>query len=189
MTVTPSSSPVMRRFLITVTRAKTLQDSWDSNNLQPHDRWCEEPGEDPMAGRIELTPMGTGVTRCDDVYFQDLIQPCARSQNIGWCPEVPPSFVWKKPGFKSPISENRTSYWYNWYYWNGDRLAKVNEVAASPVVDDMPYGPDYVDLPHPNGLNVVYADGHAKFFRDSDRELPARKGGNWWDLVHQGDGQ
>ena len=60
MTVTPSSSPVMRRFLITVTRAKTLQDSWDSNNLQPHDRWCEEPGEDPMAGRIKLTPMGTG---------------------------------------------------------------------------------------------------------------------------------
>jgi prepilin-type N-terminal cleavage/methylation domain-containing protein/prepilin-type processing-associated H-X9-DG protein len=129
------------------------------------------------------------VTRCDDVYFQDLIQPYAKSQNIGWCPVVSPNWVWKSAGFKSSMIENRTSYWYNWYYWNGDRLAKVNEVAASPVVDDMPYGPDYVDLPHPNGINVVYADGHAKFFRDSDRELPARKGGNWWDLVHQGDGQ
>src|SRR5260370_29755238 len=26
------------------------------------------------------------VTRCDDVYFQDLIQPYAKSQNIGWRP-------------------------------------------------------------------------------------------------------
>jgi prepilin-type processing-associated H-X9-DG protein len=57
------------------------------------------------------------------------------------------------------------------------------------VADDMPYGPDYVDLPHPNGINVVYADGHAKFFHDSNLELPAQKGGSWWDLVHQGDGQ
>jgi prepilin-type N-terminal cleavage/methylation domain-containing protein/prepilin-type processing-associated H-X9-DG protein len=140
-------------------------------------------------GAYKKAPLGTGVTRCDDVYFQDLIQPYARNQNFGWCPNVSPSFVWKKPGFKSPISENRTSYWYNWYYWNAASLAKVNQVAASPIVIDMPYGPDYVDLPHPNGINVVYADGHAKFFHDSDRELPARKGGNWWDLVHQGDGQ
>jgi prepilin-type N-terminal cleavage/methylation domain-containing protein/prepilin-type processing-associated H-X9-DG protein len=129
------------------------------------------------------------MTRCDDVYFQDLVQPYAKNQNIGWCPSVSPNWVWKSAGFKSPMSENRTSYWYNWYYWNGDRLAKVNQVAASPVADDMPYGPDYADLPHSNGINVIYADGHAKFFRDSDLELPARKGGNWWDLVHQGDGQ
>jgi prepilin-type N-terminal cleavage/methylation domain-containing protein/prepilin-type processing-associated H-X9-DG protein len=107
---------------------------------------------------------GTGVTRC-------------------------PAWVWKSAGFKSAMSANRTSYWYNWYYWNGARLAKVNQVSASPVAIDMPYGPDYVDLPHPDGIDVVYADGHAKFFRSSNRELPAEKGGNWWDLVHQGDGQ
>src|SRR5712692_8437838 len=44
-------------------------------------------------GAYKSAPLGTGVTRCDDLYFQDLIQPYARNQNIGWCPEVPPSFV------------------------------------------------------------------------------------------------
>jgi prepilin-type N-terminal cleavage/methylation domain-containing protein/prepilin-type processing-associated H-X9-DG protein len=134
---------------------------------------------------------GKGITRCDDVYFQDLIRPYARNDAFAWCPDVPPSFVWSRVPFtfKIPFSENRTSYWYNWYYWDGERLARVNKVAESPIAIDMPYGPDYQDLPHSNGLNVAYADGHAKYFRSSDKELPFRKGGNWWDLVHQGDGQ
>jgi len=132
---------------------------------------------------------GKGITRCDDVYFQDLIRPYAKNEGFAWCPDVPPTFVWTRVPFKYPMSENRTSYWYNWYYWDGQPLAKVNNVAASPIVDDIPYGPDYQDLPHSNGIDVAYADGHAKFFRSSDKELPARKGGNWWDLVHQADGQ
>ena len=184
-------------------RAKARQATCLSNQKQIGLAWTmyaqdyDETSPNPVfIGRYWVKDFGgcgaykaTGVTRCDDLYFQDLIQPYAKNQNIGWCPEVPPTFIWKKPGFKSPISENRTSYWYNWYYWNGARLAKVNLVAASPIAIDMPYGPDYVDLPHPNGINVVYADGHAKFFRDSDKDLPARKGGTWWDLVHEADGQ
>ena len=140
-------------------------------------------------GAYKRAPHNTSVTRCDDMYFQDLIRPYAKNDAFAWCPNVSPDFVWRKPGFKSPIRENRTSYWYNWYYWNGQSLAKVNKVADSPIAIDMPYGPDYVDLPHPNGINVAYADGHAKFFHSTDRELPARKGGDWWDLVHEADGQ
>jgi prepilin-type N-terminal cleavage/methylation domain-containing protein/prepilin-type processing-associated H-X9-DG protein len=184
-------------------RAKARQATCLSNEKQLGLAWVmyaqdyDETSPNPVfIGRLWIKDFGgcgaykgTGVTRCDDLYFQDLIQPYARSQNIGWCPNVSPNFIWKSVPFKSPMSENRTSYWYNWYYWNGARLAKVNQVAASPVVIDMPYGPNYVDLPHPNGINVAYADGHAHFFRSSDRELPAQKGGNWWDLVHQADGQ
>ena len=66
---------------------------------------------------------------------------------------------------------------------------EVNQVAASPISVDMPYGPDYKDLPHQDGLVVIYADGHSKFARSSDKELTARKGGTWWDLVHEADGQ
>jgi prepilin-type N-terminal cleavage/methylation domain-containing protein/prepilin-type processing-associated H-X9-DG protein len=131
---------------------------------------------------------GTKITRCDDLYFQDLIRPYAKNDGFAYCPDVSPTFVWNGV-FKLPMSENRTSYWYNWYYWNGQPLAKVNNVSASPIIDDMPYGPDYKDLPHSNGIDVAYADGHAKFFRSSDRDLPSHKGGNWWDLVHQADGQ
>jgi prepilin-type processing-associated H-X9-DG protein len=64
----------------------------------------------------------------------------------------------------------------------------VNKVSASPVLVDMPYGPDYDILPHNLGVHVGYADGHAKFFRVTDKELPARKG-MWFDHVHQADGQ
>jgi prepilin-type N-terminal cleavage/methylation domain-containing protein len=130
-----------------------------------------------------------GIKRCDDMFFQDLIQPYAKNEGIGWCPQVSQDFVWKSAGFKSPIRVNRTSYWYNWYYWNGQPLAKVNQVSASPISVDMPYGPDYKDLPHQDGLVVIYADGHSKFARSSDKELTARKGGTWWDLVHEADGQ
>jgi len=130
-----------------------------------------------------------GLKRCDDMFFQDLIRPYAKNEGIAWCPQVSPDFVWKSAGFKLPISENRTSYWYNWYCWNGQPLAKVNKVSDSPISCDMPYGPDCADLPHQDGIDVIYADGHSKFFRSSDRELPSRKGGNWWDLVHQADGQ
>jgi prepilin-type N-terminal cleavage/methylation domain-containing protein/prepilin-type processing-associated H-X9-DG protein len=132
-------------------------------------------------------PFGKPVRRCDDMYFQDLIRPYAKNEDFAYCPSVGKNYIWKGV-FTKPLTENRTSYWYNWYYWDGESLAKVNKVAESPVAIDMPYGPDYSFLPHSNGINVVYADGHAKYFRSTDRELPNRKG-DWWDLVHQADGQ
>jgi prepilin-type N-terminal cleavage/methylation domain-containing protein len=114
-------------------RAKARQATCLSNEKQLGLAWVmyaqdyDETSPNPVfIGRLWIKDFGgcgayksTGVTRCDDVYFQDLIQPYARSQNIGWCPNVSPNFIWKSVPFKSPMSENRTSYWYNWYYWNG----------------------------------------------------------------------
>jgi prepilin-type processing-associated H-X9-DG protein len=84
--------------------------------------------------------------------------------------------------------QNRTSYWYNWFYWNAAPLAKANKIADSPIAIDMPYGPNYNHLPHNEGVNVSYADGHAKFRRSSEKELPER-GGTWLDHVIQANGQ
>jgi prepilin-type N-terminal cleavage/methylation domain-containing protein/prepilin-type processing-associated H-X9-DG protein len=183
-------------------RAKARQATCLSNQKQIALAWVmyaqdyDETSANPVfIGRYWVKDFGgcaayksTGVTRCDDLYFQDLIQPYMKGHGTAWCPNVSPDYIWKKPGFRSPIRENRTTYWYNWYYWNGQPLAKVNKVADSPITVDMPYGPEYVDLPHNDGLIVAYADGHAKYSRSTDRELTSKKG-QWWDLVHQADGQ
>jgi prepilin-type processing-associated H-X9-DG protein len=61
-------------------------------------------------------------------------------------------------------------------------------VSDSPINIDMPYGPDYDILPHSLGVNVAYADGHARYRRLSDKDLPDRKG-QWVDHVIEKDGQ
>jgi len=153
---------------------------------QDYDETSPNPA---FLGRLWVLQKYQKPSRPDDMYFQDLIRPYAKNDDFAFCPSVGKNFIWKSVPFTHTMAENQTSYWYNWYYWNGQPLAKVNQVSASPITIDMPYGPDYKDLPHSNGLNVAYADGHAKYMRSSDRELPTKKGGNWWDLVHQGDGQ
>jgi prepilin-type N-terminal cleavage/methylation domain-containing protein/prepilin-type processing-associated H-X9-DG protein len=134
------------------------------------------------------TPLQSKVIRrCDDIYFQDLIRPYAKNEDFAYCPSTGKSYVWQGV-FKQQFIENRTSYWYNWFYWDGEPLAKVNKIADSPITIDMPYGPTYAHLPHNNGINVAYADGHAKWVRVTDHDLPATSG-NWYDQWHQADGQ
>jgi prepilin-type N-terminal cleavage/methylation domain-containing protein/prepilin-type processing-associated H-X9-DG protein len=182
-------------------RSKARQASCLSNQKQIGLAWTmyaqdyDETSANPQfIGRIwfwtcgSKAPFNKPVRRCDDMFFQDLIRPYARNEDFAYCPSVGKNYVWKGV-FTKPLTENRTSYWYNWYYWDGEPLAKVNKVAESPVAIDMPYGPTFDILPHNNGINVVYADGHAKYFRSTERELPGRRGGDWWDLVHQADGQ
>jgi prepilin-type N-terminal cleavage/methylation domain-containing protein/prepilin-type processing-associated H-X9-DG protein len=176
-------------------RDKARQTTCLSNQKQIGLAWTmyaqdyDETSPNPaFLGRLWILQKYQKPSRPDDMYFQDLIRPYAKNDDFAFCPSVGKNFVWKSVPFTHTMGENQTSYWYNWYYWNGQPLAKVNKVADSPITVDMPYGPNYSDLPHPSGLNVAYADGHAKFFRSTDKELPARKG-NWWDLVHQADGQ
>jgi prepilin-type N-terminal cleavage/methylation domain-containing protein/prepilin-type processing-associated H-X9-DG protein len=162
---------------------KQLGLAW-SMYAQDYDETSPNPG---FLGRIWVLEYRNVPTRKDDVYFQDLLRPYTRNEDVAYCPSTGKNFIWTGI-FKNPLSVNGTSYWYNWFYWNGAPLAKVNKVSASPVCVDMPYGPDYNILPHHLGVNVAYADGHAKFARVTDKELPARKG-QWWDHVHQADGQ
>jgi prepilin-type N-terminal cleavage/methylation domain-containing protein len=150
---------------------------------QDYDETSPNPG---FLGRIWVIE-GASPTRKDDVYFQDLIRPYAKNEDFAYCPSVGKSYVWKGI-FKNPLSANRTSYWYNWFYWNGAPLAKVNKISDSPITIDMPYGPDYSYLPHHLGVDVGYADGHAKFHRTRDMDLPNRKG-RWFDQVIEHDGQ
>jgi prepilin-type N-terminal cleavage/methylation domain-containing protein/prepilin-type processing-associated H-X9-DG protein len=154
---------------------------------QDYDETSPNPG---FLGRIWVKDFGNKPTRTDDIYFQDLIRSYAKNEDFAYCPSVGKDYLWKWKGggFKSTFRVNGTSYWYNWFYWNGAPLAKVNKVSDSPISIDMPYGADYDTLPHNNGVDVSYADGHAKYVRVSDRELTERKG-NWFDQVHQADGQ
>ena len=154
---------------------------------QDYDETSPNPG---FLGRIWVKDFGNKPTRTDDMYFQDLIRPYAKNEDFAYCPSVGKDYLWlwKGGGFKSTLRVNGTSYWYNWFYWNGAPLAKVNKVADSPITIDMPYGADYPTLPHNNGIDVAYADGHAKYVRVNDKELTEHKG-NWFDQVHQADGQ
>lgn len=177
-------------------RGKARQVACLSNQKQIALAWTmyaqdyDETSPNPaFLGRLWVLQKYQKPSRPDDMYFQDLIRPYAKNDDFAFCPAVGKDFVWKSVPFKYSMRDNQTSYWYNWYYWNGQPLAKVNKVSESPITVDMPYGPNYVDLPHNDGLNVAYADGHAKYFRSTDKELPTKKGGNWWDLVHQADGQ
>jgi prepilin-type N-terminal cleavage/methylation domain-containing protein/prepilin-type processing-associated H-X9-DG protein len=185
-------------------RSKARQTSCLSNQKQIALAWqmyaqdYDETSPNPVfIGRIwilEFIKCGTKpvynklVRRCDDMYFQDLIRPYAKNDDFAYCPSTGKNYVWTGV-FKNRLSENRTSYWYNWFYWDGESLAKVNNVAASPITIDMPYGPTFEILPHNNGINVAYADGHAKWVRVTERDLPGRPGGNWFDQQHQADGQ
>ena len=185
-------------------RAKARQASCLSNQKQLGLAWTmyaqdyDETSPNPaFLGKLWILQGWAKPSRPDDMYFQDLIRPYAKNDDFAFCPSVGKGYIWKWKGggFTRPMGENRTTYWYNWYYWNGQSLAKVNQVALSPVTIDMPYGPDYSVLPHQDGINVVYADGHAKFTRVVPSDFPGNlnPSGNkqnlWWDQVHQADGQ
>src|SRR5205809_999569 len=94
-------------------RAKARQASCLSNMKQVGLAWTmyaqdyDETSANPVfIGRIWVqsaggcknqgSPVaGTKITRCDDLYFQDLIRPYAKNEGFAYCPNVPPNFVWK----------------------------------------------------------------------------------------------
>src|SRR5258707_513637 len=122
----------------------------DNDELSPH------PAE---LGRMWVKDFGNKPKRADDMYFPDLIRPYAKNDDFEYSPSIGKDFVWTWTGggFKSSFRVNGTSYWYNYFYWDAAPLAKVNQVALSPICLDMPYGPDYGNLIHQRGIDVVYA--------------------------------
>ena len=140
-------------------RSKARQASCLSNQKQIGLAWTmyaqdyDETSANPQfIGRIwaynkcgMTTPFNLKIRRCDDVYFQDLIRPYAKNEDFAYCPSVGKDYIWRGV-FTKPMTENRTSYWYNWYYWDGASLAKANKVAESPIVIDMPNTPAIAEI-------------------------------------------
>lgn len=166
-----------------VSNCRQLGTAW-TMYTQDYDETACNPA---FLGRLWVVQLGQAPSRPDDMYFQDLVRPYTKNDGITYCPSVRSNGVWSGV-FTQPYSVNGTSYWYNWYMWNGTSLAAVARPAESPILCDMPYGPARSSLPHSEGITVAYADGHAKLWKVTNAELPSA-GGAWWDGVHWQDGR
>jgi prepilin-type N-terminal cleavage/methylation domain-containing protein/prepilin-type processing-associated H-X9-DG protein len=128
---------------------------------------------------------GTQGERKDNVEMPDLLLPYTKNTDIFFCPSVSRDMIWNLwPGTKNTMSFRvaGTSYFYNWLANGGDcpksaglsagkhlqifklSLAQIYAPADAMVVWDMPF---YYrkDVPHSEGENVAFADGHARFLK------------------------
>jgi prepilin-type N-terminal cleavage/methylation domain-containing protein/prepilin-type processing-associated H-X9-DG protein len=129
---------------------------------------------------------GSQGERTDNVEMPDLLQPYAKNADIFFCPSVSRDMIWNiwnnSPKNTMSFRVAGTSYFDNWMAAGGDcpksaglkggqnllifNLASAQVYAPSEamLVWDMPF---YYrkDVPHSEGSNVAYADGHAKFLK------------------------
>jgi prepilin-type N-terminal cleavage/methylation domain-containing protein/prepilin-type processing-associated H-X9-DG protein len=128
---------------------------------------------------------GTQGERKDDVEMPDLLLPYTKNTDIFFCPSVSRDMIWNLwPGTKNTMSFRvaGTSYFYNWLANGADcpksagiksgqhlqifklPLAQIYAPSDAMVVWDMPF---YYrkDVPHSEGSNVAFADGHARFLK------------------------
>jgi prepilin-type processing-associated H-X9-DG protein len=114
----------------------------------------------------------------------DLLLPYTKNTGVFFCPSVSLDMAWDLwPYKKNPMTfrENGTTYFYNWISANADcpksanlkgknlkiftlTLAQVYAPSEAMIIWDMPFY-QFKDVPHPNGVDAVFADGHAKFYR------------------------
>jgi prepilin-type N-terminal cleavage/methylation domain-containing protein/prepilin-type processing-associated H-X9-DG protein len=122
--------------------------------------------------------------RTDDVELPDLLLPYTKNQGIFFCPSVPKSMRWElwngAPTNTFTFEQNGTSYFYNWLVTGTCcvpaqahipifrlSLAAIPAPAEAMLVWDMPFyrGLNQSFVPHMEGTNVGFADGHCKFHR------------------------
>ena len=97
-------------------------------------------------------------------------------------------------GLLNRYVQNESTYVWNHIYLTADRSRYVNESPVSgrpqsevvnPTIADlvweMPYWVSAGPMPHNNGMNLVFGDGHADWFIASPKE------GDWW-AYHSRDG-
>jgi len=146
----------------------------------------------------------------------DLLQKYAKSRNssgnanIYMCPSIKPhqTIVWNNGGSKwTAASNDYVSYIWNHFYWDpvrknpkfagmgdywehrfqvsGTPLNEAKRLTKAPLLWDIPYwGQDVAS--HNKGLNVLYADGHAKWALADDRDNSPNNGD--WYFNHSGEG-
>jgi prepilin-type N-terminal cleavage/methylation domain-containing protein len=131
-----------------------------------------------QTGITASTPNNTylGPNQTPPMYFQEFLQPYCRNEQVWFCPSVSRDQSSSGPG-GSTYAFNGTTYIWNHstsksLVVSGRALASIARPAEAPVLWDMPYwfvppGQDCPDLndptAHARGLNVVYAEGHAKY--------------------------
>jgi prepilin-type N-terminal cleavage/methylation domain-containing protein/prepilin-type processing-associated H-X9-DG protein len=118
-------------------------------------------------------------------YMPELVDPYVKNKDVWFCPSIgkrgaPFGFWGSPPGGLDPAEANGTTYLWAHQTANctnctpnvgpvmvsGTSLAAVSSSAIAPLIHDIPYhGWDAgtANGMHMYGINVVFADGHAKF--------------------------
>jgi prepilin-type N-terminal cleavage/methylation domain-containing protein/prepilin-type processing-associated H-X9-DG protein len=152
--------------------------------------------------------MWTGVwvadpTKPDSLrYLPDLVTPYIKNRDVWFCPSIgrtgrPFGFWGSPPNNLDPADANGTTYLWqhqtafcslgNQDYVTVSALsqAAVSQVARAPIIHDIPYHGDDIGIKggtfHRGGINVTYADGHAKY------SAKIKPGEDWW-WTHSGEG-
>lgn len=166
-------------------------------------------GRCAQVGITRATPKDTylGPEQTPPRYIQELLHPYVKNGQLWFCPSVDKNRFfngnrqWPTYGF------NGTSYL--WLWWadptavknpfsnrkpievSGLAIAAIPKPAEAPVVWDMPYWNPLkepctsMDLKpaHAKGVNVLYADAHAKFVPFTNR--PSRGNPCWEDFADE----
>jgi len=120
--------------------------------------------------------------RKDNVEMPDLLLPYTKNTDVFFCPSVNRDMIWNlwnnSPKNTMAFRVAGTTYFNNWLSSQGTcpksvkghlkqfqmALAEVYAPAEAMLIWDMPFYTGN-EVPHNDGLNTVYADGHAKYKR------------------------
>jgi prepilin-type N-terminal cleavage/methylation domain-containing protein/prepilin-type processing-associated H-X9-DG protein len=164
-----------------------------------------------QAGISKSTPKDTylGPEQSPPRYVQELLHPYAKNAQIWFCPNVGKERFfdgrsnWPTFGFNgttyiwnyvaNPASSNNPFSRRSYKYISGLALAGIPKTSEAPVVWDMPYLNPFrepclslqLKPAHPKGINVLYADAHAKFVHFDEHPAgssPCME--DWWAEHH-----
>jgi prepilin-type N-terminal cleavage/methylation domain-containing protein/prepilin-type processing-associated H-X9-DG protein len=165
-------------------------------------------------GITKSTPTNTylGPEQTPPRYVQELLHPYAKNGQIWFCPSVGKERFFDGNSKYPTFGFNGTTYIWNfvanpgngsvlknefskrpYIYISGLAVAAIPKPSEAPALWDMPYlnplkAPctgQQLQAPHTRGINVLYADTHAKFSAFSGRQAgssPCME--DWWAEHH-----
>jgi prepilin-type N-terminal cleavage/methylation domain-containing protein len=117
-----------------------------------------------------------------------LLQPYLKNNGVWICPSVTAEGVMPNPPPGWTYGRNGTTYLWNHrddraHLISGRSLTLIARPSIAPILLDMPYwgypNPWHLQPAHAAGINVAYADSHARY-QVFDR--PSRSGGKVYDV-------
>jgi len=152
-------------------REKARQASCLSNEKQGGLAWLmyaeDYDGKMPAAYNNSLGRFWSGQdTDPTHMYYPELLTPYIRSTGIFFCPSVSDGIGIDGTGFT--YKQNGTTY----IMWaarehSGESLGSVQYPAQGLVFTDHPdgWGPWWNEPPHFLGINILFMDGHTKYYK------------------------